>query len=380
MVMSPAITLPFEHSYEIQFAPHKKVHADYDMCVAIPRSKKFLLWFTHKEGGCEDICHMYEYRSPTPPLDSGRSDKTTRGRLLMFRRSMEYKTAAPDPTTPFGTLLYGSICQIPVSSVASVASVSCKNTTFFVIEDVLLWGGNPTHALPFGIKLGIMREILTHITMEGSKPDDRRSVGLENDAGTKCRSSSLILVLPVLFPMDRANAPPLTTIPYTVHHIQYRSLTTCQPHIKRFIEPLPNKNIATVSVNSLPSKEPRGGNERLNRDPQRNSVFLVRPSTAFDIYYLLSLESLKKPTDTFVTEVAHIPDYKTSMWMNTLFRNIKENANLDAIEDSDDEDDFENIAPHKHVFLDREYYMECMYHRKFRKWIPLRVVDPPKIR
>ena len=34
-----------------------------------------------------------------------------------------------------------------------------------------------------------------------------------------------------------------------------------------------------------------------------------------------------------------IPDYKTSVFMNDLFRTIKENKNLDLLEESDDEED-----------------------------------------
>ena len=39
-------------------------------------------------------------------------------------------------------------------------------------------------------------------------------------------------------------------------------------------------------------------------------------------------------------KVACIPNYKTSMMMNALFRNIKENRNLDLLEESDDEEEF----------------------------------------
>ena len=35
--------------------------------------------------------------------------------------------------------------------------------------------------------------------------------------------------------------------------------------------------------------------------------------------------------------------------MNSLFRNIKENNNLDTLEESDDEDDFENTNPSKYI-------------------------------
>ena len=40
---------------------------------------------------------------------------------------------------------------------------------------------------------------------------------------------------------------------------------------------------------------------------------------------------------------AYIPDYKTSVYMNSLFRNVRENNNLDYIEESDDEEMFENV-------------------------------------
>jgi hypothetical protein len=201
--------------------------------------------------------------------------------------------------------------------------------------------------------------------------------------------------------MDRIDTPPLTTIPYTVHHIQYRSLSTCQPHLKCFVEPIQkpsfsrglepcvtptfdNELNATRKKNEggYPKKQQGLNSRPLSRPPlppNATAIYLVRPSTMFDIYYLISMESLRRPGNTYTTEVAHIPDYKTSIWMNSLFRRIKENECLDAIEESDDEDEFEDVTPNKYVFLHREYYMECMYHRKFRKWVPLRVVDPPRL-
>ena len=38
--------------------------------------------------------------------------------------------------------------------------------------------------------------------------------------------------------------------------------------------------------------------------------------------------------------------------MNELFRNIKENSNLDLLEESDDEEEFENVNPDKYVYLE----------------------------
>lgn len=61
--------------------------------------------------------------------------------------------------------------------------------------------------------------------------------------------------------------------------------------------------------------------------------------------------------------------------MNSLFRKIRENLNLDFIEESDDEEDFQNGAEDKYVDLEKKLVMECTFHKRFKKWIPLRVVD-----
>ena len=61
--------------------------------------------------------------------------------------------------------------------------------------------------------------------------------------------------------------------------------------------------------------------------------------------------------------------------MNSLFRNIKENSNLDLIEESDDEEDFEDIRENKYVDLNKKIVMECVYHTKFRKWVPIKVIN-----
>jgi hypothetical protein len=61
--------------------------------------------------------------------------------------------------------------------------------------------------------------------------------------------------------------------------------------------------------------------------------------------------------------------------MNNLFRNIKENKNLDSLEESDSEDEFENNKPDKFVYLNKTFKMNCMYNSKFLKWIPINIVD-----
>ena len=77
-------------------------------------------------------------------------------------------------------------------------------------------------------------------------------------------------------------------------------------------------------------------------------------------------------------DTALINDYKTSILMNKLFRNIKENENLDAIEESDSEEEFEDTNEMKYM-LNTCQTMCCEYLSQFKKWKPLRVSNDKNI-
>ena len=93
----------------------------------------------------------------------------------------------------------------------------------------------------------------------------------------------------------------------------------------------------------------------------------VKPDIQNDIYHLICKD--------YYVGVAAIQDYNNSVMMNTLFRRIKENDNLDLLEESDDEEEFENINEDKYVSVDTIYPMECEFIPKFQKWKPIKVVD-----
>ena len=61
--------------------------------------------------------------------------------------------------------------------------------------------------------------------------------------------------------------------------------------------------------------------------------------------------------------------------MNKIFRKIIENINLDYLEESEDEETFENVDENKFVNLEKEYYFKCYYNRRFKKWVPKYIVD-----
>ena len=94
--------------------------------------------------------------------------------------------------------------------------------------------------------------------------------------------------------------------------------------------------------------------------------FKVSASITPDIYNLYILENNKEQ----FYEYALIDSYKTSVFMNDLFRKIKENKNLDLLEESDSEEEFENIDLAKYVNLQKSYIIECFYNKKFKKWVP----------
>ena len=104
---------------------------------------------------------------------------------------------------------------------------------------------------------------------------------------------------------------------------------------------------------------------------KKKITFLIKPDIINDIYYLYYKEN-----DNYTKyDVACIPNIKTSIKMNSLFRTIKENHNLDSLEESDDEEEFENTSLYKYVFLDKELKMECEYNLNFKSWIPINTSD-----
>jgi len=121
------------------------------------------------------------------------------------------------------------------------------------------------------------------------------------------------------------------------------------------------------STTTLPPPPP----PPLQGKPRRDVVYKVKPTIQPDIYHLYEKEKY--------IDVAYIPDYKTSVMMNSLFRNIKENYNLDALEESDDEEEFENANEDKYVDLEKEYDMVCSYNNKFKRWIPYKLLHPHQI-
>lgn len=93
--------------------------------------------------------------------------------------------------------------------------------------------------------------------------------------------------------------------------------------------------------------------------------FLIKADFQNDIY------NIYLKNENYEYDILLIDSFKTSMFMNSLFRNIKENKNLDLLEESDSETEFENINPNKYVNFNKKYVIKCKYNSKFKKWIPI---------
>lgn len=111
-----------------------------------------------------------------------------------------------------------------------------------------------------------------------------------------------------------------------------------------------------------------------NGNNNKHKIFIVSADIQNDIYHLTDLDPYSKQPETDDKLVASIPDYKTSVMMNSLFRKIKENKSLDALEESDDEDEFENTNIDKFVDLSKKIKMKCVFNHKFKKWTPIECV------
>lgn len=393
MVRDKLKELPsIELSYET-FSSHKKMSThssssssssytsnttnveSYQVGLFIPKSKKYIAWFTFI--GEDDVCILLEMN---------------REKQVVNHRIVHVNFDTDEPHLALGTFFYGSLVDNHI----------------FIIEDILMYKAVSLRKLCFGDRLGILHHILA---VSHSLPTFSSS------------SSSVRFMLPVMFSLKNDTQPSIQC-GYSVHHVQYRSFTQIIPYLnfppnplqlfpsprpsleprpypkedastthipcpsvlrpysrtfltdpsvlqtyvpndlasnRAFVHappPLPPKNTNTHTTNKF--KEPVG---------RERAIFLTTADMQSDIYHLVH------PSSWYMTDVAYIPNYKTSVMMNRLFRNIKENDNLDAMEDSDDEDDFHDIRYDKYVNLTKQLTMECMYHKKFRRWIPLRVIS-----
>jgi hypothetical protein len=315
-----------EFSYETE--THKKIPSNYSICFAIPHAKKFIVWFIF-HGGCNKCVLMELNRNKNF------------SKITVLKESFDLSPLY------LGTVVFGSL-------MADDSSID----NILVIEDVLMYEGVSLNRMIFGKKLGVIEAFLNQqLICDNNKPP-------------------ISFMLPVFWKShineEETTQIPLAQISYPLHHIQYRSLDTIVP----YLNVIPGSDGNHIKINSTPknrnvimskTKVKKSYNEQTNYI----STFLVKADLQTDVYNLFGYDENMLLT---LYDIAYIPNYKSSVYMNSIFRNIKENSNLDFIEESDDEDDFEDTREDKYVNLELEVVMDCVYHTKFRRWVPIKIV------
>ena len=347
-----------ELSYET--IPHTKVSPDYNICMGIPVGTKGYAWMTFQ--GTEDVCFLLETNK---------------------ERNITRITKYPLPSRSLlanGTLLYGTIV----------------GPAEFVVEDLLYYEGIPTKTQLLNERLGFLEKFfeeyvgpVVRFHMAPMWPIDKPNLYdavyevskclsdttvnkcLSDTTVNKCLSDTTVnKCLSDTTPLD-PKGPTENNSLGQFHHIQYRCLAKTAPYLNVFPT---KKGFASTSSASVIKDYLLPWRHAVISKPQYrvSTVFLVRADIQFDIYRLFAYGGNKAE---IYYGVACIPNYKTSVMMNRLFRRIPENESLDAAEESEDEADFENVEPDKYVDLAKELLMEFRFHSKWKKWVPGRVVD-----
>jgi hypothetical protein len=313
-----------ELSYET--VVHKKVSTIYDICISIPTGKRQFAWFTYDEDG--DVCYL---------MDLTRDGKI--GRIAQVSTTKDSTTKDSTTKDPykfaFGTILYGTLCDV-------------EGLSFFIADDIYYYKGIYMKPLTFGEKMGYLTDVIENM--------DSTTVMFK------------MACMETITAVDTENQTLKLESAYVSHHLQYRASSQIMPYLNHTVKPR--------SFAPAPAVEPKIYIPRNDLDfgapaYKSETVFRVMADVQSDIYLLYAYNE----TAFEFVDIAYIGSRKESAFMNSLFRNIRENLNVDYGEESEDEDMFQNTSVDKYVDLKLEYRMICSFHHKFKKWVPVRTVD-----
>ena len=320
----PNIKLSYEN------ITHNKVYNS-DFIVAIPEGKKCFVWFTSFND--KMVCLIME-------LTISKQIDNIKITNACFSNELGY-----------GTILYGTLFYH-------------MNNNFFSIEDIFSYKGNNINRDNWGDKLLKIKNMLNK---------DLKQISYNN--------SFIVFGLPIMSKNNDDLHSKLVNINYKIGTIQFKLFNRVNNFLfmdyDKYIKNKPITNIQNKQITNIQNKQITNIQNRINekpiirQQPKRDTIFLVHPEIQNDIYFLFCLNNEKEEQHS----IAHIPDYNTSVMMNNLFRNIKENINLDALEESDDEDEFENENIDRFVHLNKSYKMICHYNHKFKRWKPIKLAN-----
>ena len=357
-------SFPSEIKFSYEKSTHKKVLSD--LYVIIPKGRKYFVWFTHHDR--KNICLFLEICNRTHNI------------LNVFFRHVSFHDVLS-----YGTIFYGTLFRQGQDDV-------------FSVENIYYYKGQNIQDYTYESKLKIIKDIFDTRLQYNTRFQFHPS------------QKSVVFGIPVITTSFDEAIQVAGKLPYAVYSIQYRYLKNSdgdrrgKPSMGNAIEYYlfgsgeriersdtnnntnTNTKIDVIEKHDKQEKHEKPEKQEIKKvwtpTPQsftNTRLFYIKPDLQNDIYYLydtktFTLSSLA--TSSIISKnLAHIPDYKTSVLMNKLFRNIKENANLDALEESDDEEEFENIQIDKFVDLNKVFKMRCNFNYKFQAWVPVQVVE-----
>lgn len=203
-----------------------------------------------------------------------------------------------------------------------------NNQHYFATEHVVVYQGRNVVFNSFNDNLMLLKEIFEeHISQKSYN------------------SKFITLGMPVWCPTYNTALQTIDTVPYPVYGIK--------------------------AINTKNTKQPVCGIYRTRENKTAEGIFKVKADLESDIYHLYCFD----PHNSNSYGKAAVPSYQRSVALNNIFRDVKENSNLDKLEESDDEDEFENIDEYKFVDMNKTLVMKCIYHKRFGKWEPVEVVS-----
>jgi len=325
MILSdfPNVKLSYEN------ITHKKVYNS-DMILVIPDGKKCFAWFTYIND--KPSCFIMELAGDKNIVD------------------IKHVNACFSNELSYGTILYGTL-------------FNHLGNRFFTIEDIFSYKDELIERKDWIYKMEKIKKILKY---------DLKQVSYNN--------SFVIFGLPIICRTNDELENKINNIKYKINSIQYRLYNKTNNYLFITYENYINqKEISVVNKYVHPQvptqrqlQEKSLVKQQVKSKASGEVVFLIKPDIQNDIYNLYCLDQNSKEEQH---SIAHIPDYNTSVMMNKLFRIIKENNNLDALEESDDEEEFENEDISKFVHLDKSYKMVCQFNHKFKKWTPVKLAN-----
>ena len=370
----PSVKLSYENII------HKKVY-NLDYVTAIPEGKKCFAWFTNYNN--QDVCFIMElaFSNNSNNYNNSNSNNSNNYNNSNYKIvNIKIMNCCFSAELSYGTIFYGTQFY--------------KGNTFFTIENILYYKGKNVSSLQWGKKLSIINEIMTYHIKQKSYNNSFIVFGLpliknnleellKDIENINYKISKIQFIL-----FNKANV--LLFVPYKNINNLLLSEPPAINKIETYIPPPPPLIVPLTPIivpltdnhlNHIPITPPIKQTiptTQYNKDVIKNThthitkreiIFNVKPDIQNDIYNLYCDDNSYE----FFYDTAYIPDYNKSVFMNKLFRNIKENDNLDALEESDDEDEFEDDRADKFVYLDKAYKMYCIYNNKFKKWVPNKI-------